>query len=1147
MKVHLRSLMKMACLIISFLGISTQLHAQTVDSTIMLDPAFYARHLFYTEVEFTDGEDNGTFDAVMALTTDTLTGWGDAATTLVFYTDAIKLLNDGAFVADNTIVPVNGGVYKIWTMVDLMRSTFNAYVQSEEMDEPVKLCYSDAPLLLGVTELYYMNFYHNNWGQNDYFTLLDQKEETNSDATLKELTTNIGTLSPEFSPLETVYVLDVPYGTTSFDIKAIEKGLGASVEIYDINDPNLWYDQSATIPFGGDGVDLGIIVTAIDGTEKVYELSVYTAEGASDATLSSIEVSEGAIDPVFVYNKYEYTVMLPAGTESVELTGIPSYEGASIEGNGTVTLTNGTATQTITVTSVDGENTESYTVHFETTDGTNYAMYLPGEVGSKSNINISGLPLTELPFTMEMWFKPDGNQTYEVAMFFNNPSYTGLKYSASWQGYQRLTFLTLEGDRWGTTTMTDQIAPDIWHHVAIVQTENTRNVYLDGKLYQEVSTYSTIDFESGTTYIGWETTDDALAFKGYVDEVRVWTDSLSAETIKENQYKVLNGDEENLLAYYNFDLPNTTQAVDASNLHRHGLISGGTYTESFPRVDLDLSSLTITPSDTLVDAFDPKTTEYIVYLPLGTTSINIDATTSGDGVTVKGTGNMEITDYEGTFAVTVESIDEMYSKEYTVTYRVQTPLTLTHSYTFDNGLATDIVGGADGTVHGGHIKEGTYIADSLGSYISLPADEIAINEYAAFTFEIYIASDQYNESSNNTMLISAGARDPWYDWYGWHYTYVATRGVFSNSTSADGWLPYNWETQASGGINVDSDGGYHHIVATMNTDSMVIYVDGVMASSGPLPSYNSIWGIATERFDLCNSVYGGDPTWLGSILEFNIYSGIMTSDDVMDRIQAFPSTEDTTHDATLETILMPTDTLKGFVSTTLDYTVQIAEGSEIPTLNPIVKVEGATTEVTAATTVPGTSTIVVTAKDGSTQVTYNVTFRYVPTEEELADATLSDLMVDGMTVTDFDAATETYTVALSSTELPVVTAMATNPYASVSISDVTSLPGSATVTVTSEDGSSTMTYTITFEVTTALGNVTSTNIKVYPTSTNGSFTVETNGNSSKISVYSLSGKMVLQRTSSVSKQSITLEKAGMYIMVVESEGSIDTFKVFKTK
>jgi len=87
-----------------------------------------------------------------------------------------------------------------------------------------------------------------------------------------------------------------------------------------------------------------------------------------------------------------------------------------------------------------------------------------------------------------------------------------------------------------------------------------------------------------------------------------------------------------------------------------------------------------------------------------------------------------------------------------------------------------------------------------------------------------------------------------------------------------------------------------------------------------------------------------------------------------------------------------------------------------------------------------------------------------PTPPEI-DATLSDLQVDGVTIEGFaDSVTSyTYNLAEGTTVVPqITTATTTISEAQVLINQATSIPGSATVEVTSTDGSTTRTYSVSF-------------------------------------------------------------------------------------
>jgi hypothetical protein len=94
--------------------------------------------------------------------------------------------------------------------------------------------------------------------------------------------------------------------------------------------------------------------------------------------------------------------------------------------------------------------------------------------------------------------------------------------------------------------------------------------------------------------------------------------------------------------------------------------------------------------------------------------------------------------------------------------------------------------------------------------------------------------------------------------------------------------------------------------------------------------------------------------------------------------------------------------------------------------------------------------------DPNTVYVDNVYFSYMPG----ADATLSDLRVNGVTIPGFSPATLTYQYVDSGPRLPTVTATTNDPNATKVITNVLTVPGTATVVVTAQDEVTSLTYTI---------------------------------------------------------------------------------------
>lgn len=80
------------------------------------------------------------------------------------------------------------------------------------------------------------------------------------------------------------------------------------------------------------------------------------------------------------------------------------------------------------------------------------------------------------------------------------------------------------------------------------------------------------------------------------------------------------------------------------------------------------------------------------------------------------------------------------------------------------------------------------------------------------------------------------------------------------------------------------------------------------------------------------------------------------------------------------------------------------------------------------------------------------------------DTSLSDLTIDGVTINGFTSTGSTYDVLLSegTTVVPTVVATTTSANATNAVTDATSIPGTTSILVTAEDGTTTNTVTINF-------------------------------------------------------------------------------------
>ncbi len=119
-----------------------------------------------------------------------------------------------------------------------------------------------------------------------------------------------------------------------------------------------------------------------------------------------------------------------------------------------------------------------------------------------------------------------------------------------------------------------------WHNIALVGNGETRSIYFDGILLEifaadPLAEYG-VNMRLGTWTGGVAT---AAYYAGELDEVRIWNVALSAQELAETLSCELDGDEENLSAYYNFN-----QGVPEANNANETFVLDATANEIFGEV-----------------------------------------------------------------------------------------------------------------------------------------------------------------------------------------------------------------------------------------------------------------------------------------------------------------------------------------------------------------------------------------------------------------------------------------------------------------------------------------------------------------------------------------------------------------------------------
>lgn len=165
-------------------------------------------------------------------------------------------------------------------------------------------------------------------------------------------------------------------------------------------------------------------------------------------------------------------------------------------------------------------------------------------------------------------------------------------------------------------------------------------------------------------------------------------------------------------------------------------------------------------------------------------------------------------------------------------------------------------------------------------------------------------------------------------------------------------------------------------------------------------------------------------------------------------------------DATLKAIQIGDAELEGFDAATLTYNIELPYGTTTaPEVSATATSDKANVAITQAEGATGSATIVVTAEDGTTTKTYTINFTIAASVS--TDATLKSLSIDGNAVAGFRADSLDYKYEITYTAaIPVISAEVNDATATMEITQVTETPGTATVVVTAQDGTTKITYTI---------------------------------------------------------------------------------------
>ncbi|MDF1572038.1 MAG: T9SS type A sorting domain-containing protein [Bacteroidales bacterium] len=292
-------------------------------------------------------------------------------------------------------------------------------------------------------------------------------------------------------------------------------------------------------------------------------------------------------------------------------------------------------------------------------------------------------------------------------------------------------------------------------------------------------------------------------------------------------------------------------------------------------------------------------------------------------------------------------------------------------------------------------------------------------------------------------------------------------------------------------------------------------------------------------------------SYVPTMIRFS-YSGISTSPRTMvDDIGVMISKAATV--ASLNDLKVDGTTIDGFSPEVYAYAYELPAGYQgIPAVSAASGLVALTIEVEDATDPRGseaerTTTVTVTAPDGVAVQQYTILFTVALND----DATLSDLTIDGTTVSGFASGNLTYDVELpaGTTAVPAVDAVPADANATYVVNDAAQLPGTTTVVVTAEDGTTQETYQVNFTVdATGVPGATAIQMVLSPNPTQGMVRIsgpESTGQA-VVSVYGITGELLKRIEDYQWNEEVDMRSqfnAGVYFVKATIDNNTKVFRV----
>ena len=221
--------------------------------------------------------------------------------------------------------------------------------------------------------------------------------------------------------------------------------------------------------------------------------------------------------------------------------------------SGRISFGTGTAVPNVTVKMVKNTNEDDNTPQFCSI----YNDMAQPAISWTPTENTTGNQLDNRPFSVQFWVRPDETQGDDETTIFAIGYDLAIKLVKSGSSYNvKLMTPSAEGTTTSDTYIQLSASPAVFSHFTLAVTPSATgyDYKLIVKHADEVRTFTVsgtrLSMDNQVWEWGGQTTS---AFRGFIDDVRVWTKALDEESAERNRGRILAGTEASLLCYWPMD------------------------------------------------------------------------------------------------------------------------------------------------------------------------------------------------------------------------------------------------------------------------------------------------------------------------------------------------------------------------------------------------------------------------------------------------------------------------------------------------------------------------------------------------------------------------------------------------------------------